>query len=194
MGRCGHGPPHARTYTGSRLHHPSTPWRSAISYLSPLLAIVTGIVHAGLAPVLVIGGVKPNLILVAVVLVTCLFGFLPGAVWAFLGGLTANLLVGEPLGSIPLVLLVVVAIVAGGQRLFGRLVWVYPVLAAFVASVVADVLGLLVFSLVAEPVQSGLPMQLVLPAAVLNAAIAAVLVYPSRLLAGRYAADEGAAW
>jgi hypothetical protein len=31
-----------------------------------------GIVHAAIAPVIVVGDVKPNLVLVAVVLVTCL--------------------------------------------------------------------------------------------------------------------------
>ena len=34
-----------------------------IPYLSPLLAILVGIVHAALAPVIVVGGVKPNLVL-----------------------------------------------------------------------------------------------------------------------------------
>ena len=58
-----------------------------IPYLSPLLAILVGIVHAALAPVIVVGGVKPNLVLVAVVLVTLLVGLLPGMIWAFIGGL-----------------------------------------------------------------------------------------------------------
>ena len=40
-------------------------------------------------------------------------GFLPGITWAFVAGLTANLLVGEPLGSIPLAMLLVAALVAG---------------------------------------------------------------------------------
>src|SRR5687768_11827004 len=109
-----------------------------MSYLSPLLAVVVGIVHAGLAPVIVIAGVKPNLVLVAVVLVTCLMGFTPGITWAFVAGLTANLLVGEPLGSVPLVLLLVAVLVAGGSRALGGLVWIYPIAAAFIGSVVAD--------------------------------------------------------
>ena len=94
--------------------------------------------HAGLAPVIVVGGVKPNLVLVAVVLVTCLAGFLPGITFAFVAGLTANLLVGEPLGSVPLIMLVIAAMVAGGSRVFGGLIWIYPVAAAFVGSIVAE--------------------------------------------------------
>ena len=65
----------------------------------------------GLAPVIVIGGVKPNLVLVAVVLVSCWSGSCPGIVWAFAAGLTANLLIRNPLGSIPLEMLVVAALV-----------------------------------------------------------------------------------
>lgn len=156
--------------------------------------MITGVVHAGLAPVILVGGVKPNIVLVAVVLVTCLFGFLPGITWAFAGGLTANLLVGEPLGSLPLVLLAVAAVVAGGQRLFGRLTWLFPLLAAFVASLLNDVGGLLLFQLVEEPVRSGVPMQLVLPAAVLNTALAGVLLYPVRVMAARYGPDERSRW
>lgn len=194
MGRCGHGRRCPAAYTGSRQHHPDAHRSLRISYLTPLLAIVTGIVHAGLAPVIVVADVKPNLVLVAVVLVTSFFGFLPGIVWAFVAGLTANLLVGDPLGSLPLVLLVVAALVAGGHRLLGRLTWVYPVLAALVGSIVADVLGLLLFSLVAEPVQTGIPMEIVLPAAFLNAAIVGVLAYPTRLASVRYTPQEGGAW
>ena len=166
----------------------------AISYLIPLLAIVAGIVHAALAPVIVIGGVKPNLVLVAVVLVTCLAGFLPGITWAFVAGLTANLLVGEPLGSVPLTMLVVAALVAGGARLFGRAIWVYPIIAAFVGSLVADVLGLGIGRLVLDTGAIGIPAELVLAAATLNAAITAILLFPARVLARRAAFDESPVW
>ncbi len=99
---------------------------------------MVGIVHAALAPVIVVGGVKPNLVLVAVVLVTLMFGLLPGITWAFTAGLTANLLVGDPLGSIPLAMLLVAVMVAAGARVLGRVGWVYPIVATFVGSIVAD--------------------------------------------------------
>jgi cell shape-determining protein MreD len=156
--------------------------------------VVAGIVHAGLAPVIVVADVKPNLVLVAVVLVAAQFGFLPGVIWAFVAGLTANLLVPAPLGSIPLALLLVAALVAGGEGLFGRIGLVYPVVAALLGSVLADAVALLVFRLVADPVQVGVPMDLILPAAFLNAAIAALLAVPLRLVARRYASEERPAW
>ena len=165
-----------------------------MSYLSPLLAVVTGIVHAGLASVIVIGGVKPNLVLVAVVLVTCLAGFLPGITWAFLAGLTANLLTSAPLGSIPLEMLVVAALVAGGARLLGGLVWIYPIVAAFIGSIIADLLAFLIARLVADAAPSPPPFEMILAAAALNAAIVGLLLLPARALASRYLPEDAPAW
>jgi hypothetical protein len=59
---------------------------------------------------------------------------------------------------------------------------------------VADVLGLAVASLVTDPGNVSLPAELIAPAAVLNAAIAALLLYPTRVLAERYAPEERGAW
>ncbi len=165
-----------------------------MSYLSPLLAVVVGIVHAGLAPVIVIIGVKPNLVLVAVVLVTCIAGFLPGITWAFVAGLTANLLVGEPLGSVPLVLLLVAVLVAGGSRVVGGLVWIYPVAAAFIGSIVADIGSLLISQLVSEASPSAPPFEIILAAALLNAVIVGLLLIPARALALRYSPEDAPAW
>ena len=143
---------------------------------------------------IVIGGVKPNLVLVAVVLVTTLGGFLPGITWAFAAGLTANLLVGDALGSVPLAMLIVAALTAGGGRLLGRMVWIYPILAVFAGSVVADLVSLAIGQLVADAVVSSLPFDLIVAAAVLNAAVCGLLLYPARLASERWATDEAGAW
>jgi rod shape-determining protein MreD len=159
-----------------------------------LLAVVVGIVHAGLSPEIEIAGVRPNLMLVAVVLVTALAGFGPGVIWAFAGGLTANLLTHEPLGAVPLSLLLVSAMVAGGDRLFGRLIWLYPIVAGFAGSILADLVIVGVFRLMSDGPTLGVPIDLILPAAVLNAALVGVLLYPCRLLARRLVLDERPAW
>ena len=174
--------------------HPKHRREFPITYTSALVAVLAGIVHAGLAPTIVVAGVKPNFLLVAVVLVTTVLGFEAGILWAFVGGLVANLLIPEPLGSIPLSMLIVAAFVAGGGRVLGRLVWVYPVLAAFAASILADIVTLSVSRLVGSPLSTGIPLELVLPAAALNAAICGLLLYPVRTLAVRYWLDETPAW
>jgi len=145
---------------------------------------VTGIIHAGLAPAIVVGEVKPNLVLVAVVLVTAMFGLPAGMVLAFVGGTVANLLVPEPLGAIPLSLLVIAVVVAAGARSLGRLAWVYPVLAVFAGSLLADVIGLLPATLVSDH-GAGLPVGVMLSAAALNAVLAALLLVGARPLAAR---------
>lgn len=153
-----------------------------------------GIVHASIAPVIVVGGVKPNLVLVAVVLVTAFGGFLPGITFAFVAGLTANLLVGEPLGSIPLAMLVVAAMTAGGARIIGRVPLVYPVLATFAGSLLADLLLLGLGELVGDPSAFELPVDIILAAAALNSAICLIVVVPARAIAARYVVDDAGAW
>jgi rod shape-determining protein MreD len=164
-----------------------------ISYAALLLAVVIGILHAAAAPVFAIGGVHPNLVLVAVVMVTVVRGFGPGVAWAFVAGLTANLLTREPLGSVPLGLLFVAAAVAGGDRLFGRLAWAYPVAAVGIGSLVVDAISLAVLQMVDLPA-GPVPVQRIVGAAVLNAAIAAVVILPTRILALRTGVDERRAW
>ncbi|MEX0710547.1 MAG: rod shape-determining protein MreD [Chloroflexota bacterium] len=165
-----------------------------MSYTGVLFAVLIGVLHAAVAPVVTVAGVHPNIVLIAVVLATALGGFGPGVMWAFAAGLTANLLVREPLGSIPLGLLLVAAAVAGGDRLFGRLAWAYPVVAVFVASIFVDALSLGILQLVDEPLAGAFPLQRIVSAALLNTMIVAIVALPSRLLASRTASDEGAAW
>lgn len=141
-----------------------------------------------------VGGVKPNLVLVAVVLVTTSFGFEMGIAWAFIAGLVANVLIPEPLGSLPLALLVVAVIVGAGARALGRLVWIYPVLAAFVGSVVGDLVSLAALSFVAGSVRMTVPLQLIVPAAVLNAALTGLLLVPMRALSHRIGPEHRPAW
>ena len=137
---------------------------------------------------------RPNLALIAVVLVTALLGFGPGILWAFVAGLTANLLVEDPLGALPLSLLLVSAFVAGAGRVLGRLTWVFPVLACFAGSVVADLVQLGVHRLVEVPLDVGVPVAQIIPAAFLNAAILALLLYPARSLTLRVLPEEKPAW
>jgi rod shape-determining protein MreD len=185
----------AEAILGRAAHPRRVPGARVITYTSILLAILVGIVHAGLAPVIQVAGVYPDLLLVAVVLVTAVFGFTQGLIWAFVAGLTANLLVAAPLGSLPLALLLVSVLVSGGGILLGRLVWVYPIVATLIASVVADMIALLVSHLVGDPINMADALDLIVPAAVLNAAIAGLILPLARLAAHRLGVlEERPAW
>lgn len=156
---------------------------ASIHRLSPVLAIAVGVLHAGLSPVLIIGGVMPNLLVVATVLVAVRYGFLSGASWAFVGGLSANLLAGEPLGAVPLSLLPLAA-AAPIARTMSALRPLFAVLAVFVGSIVADgvLLGLRAL-LTAETWAP--PMEVIVRAAIVNAGLAALIVAAAWLLAMR---------
>ena len=130
----------------------------------------------------------------AVVLVTVLTGFGPGVAWAFVAGLTANLLTRDPLGSLPLGLLLVAAAVAGGERLFGRLSWAYPLASVAIGSVVIDLMSLAILQMVDLPLAGDLPVQRIAAAALLNTAIAAIVILPARIMLMRAGRAEKAAW
>ncbi len=165
-----------------------------ITSVTLLLAVLIGILHAAVAPILVVGDVHPNLLVVAVVLVTVLTGFGPGVAFAFVGGLTANLLVRDPLGSLPLELLLLAALVAGGERLFGRLSWAYPLASVALGSILVETMSLAILQLVDQPLGGGFPADRILAAALLNTGIAAIVILPTRLLLARAAGGEKAAW
>jgi cell shape-determining protein MreD len=138
------------------------------------------------------GDVRPNLILAAVVAVTVLLGLGAGAVWAFVGGLSANLLTTDPLGTIPLGLLLVVALVALLTRLLGRPGVLPALVGGLVGSALLDLVGLAVLVLEGNPPAGAGAANLlgvVGPTAVVNAALAAVLYVGGRAAIGRLAAD-----
>lgn len=177
-------------YTGpSRPVPRSDPENRPINVISALLAFVTGVIHASLAPLLAMGDLRPNLILAAVVTATALFGLGTGAVWAFVAGLTANLLTTDPLGTLPLGLLLVAGMVAAVGRGIGR---TGPVLALFgglVGSLLLDVVGL--GGVLLEG--GSLPIaqipelaRLIIPTAVVNGALAVSLFVATRLIVSRF--------
>jgi len=165
-----------------------------ISYASLLLAVLSGVIHAGLAPVLQVSGVRPNILLVVVVLVTVFRGLGVGITWAFVGGLVANLLTTAPLGSVPLAMLAVAIVVAAAEQLFGRLWVIVPLVAALVGSVIADAIELGALRLLDQAPSVGFPFGLVAGAAALNAVVAVLLLYPSRRVLARFQGEQERAW
>lgn len=111
-----------------------------------MLAALTGIVYAGLSPI-PSGGVSPNLV-VAGVVVAGVFGGLPAAtVWAFVGGITANLVLAAPLGALPLALL----LVAGTTMAEGNLLRPRPLFWIAVAAATGAPLYALVVAQLVDP-------------------------------------------
>jgi len=159
-----------------------------INAISALLAFITGVFHASLAPVLAVGDLRPNLMLAAVVTVTALLGLGTGAVWAFVGGLTVNLLTTDPLGSVPLGLLLVAGLLASASRLVGRSGVVLALLGGVIGSLLVDLVGLIVLVLVggAPLPQPGSVAGLLLPTAALNGLLTALAFVAARAALSRF--------
>ncbi len=166
---------------------------ASINRLSPILAIAVGVLHAGLAPVLAVSDVRPDIVLIAVVLVTCHRGPQAGATWAFVAGLTVNVLSAQPLGAIPLSLLAAASLTAVGLPLLATVRGVYPIVAVMLGSVVADG-ALLAIDRVTTGAGAGpISLEVVAIGAVLNGALAAAAVAAVWLARPR-ARGEVTAW
>ena len=137
---------------------------------------------------LAVGDVRPNLILVAVVTVTALSSLEAGITWAFVGGLTVNLLTTDSLGSVPLGLLLVTGLAASMTGVLGRRGVLLALLAGGVGSLVVDLVGMLVLMLVggAPASQPATLLGLLLPTAAINAVLAALLFVAARAALSRF--------
>jgi rod shape-determining protein MreD len=137
------------------------------------------------------GDVRPNLILAAVVAVTALLGLGAGAVWAFVGGLTANLLSTDPLGAVPLGLLLVAGLVALLSRPLAQRGLLVALVGGFLGSSLLDALSALILVLEGSTPAGGAGnlLAVVAPTALVNGALAAAFFIAGRALVGRFAAD-----
>jgi len=83
---------------------------------------------------------------------------------------------------------------AGGERLFGRLSWAYPVAAIAIGSIAVDAISLAVMRMVDLPLSGGIPAQRILAAALLNGTLGAIVIIPARMLAARTVVADKPAW
>ena len=94
--------------------------RDLFYYLMLPLLLIASLLQSTVATRLQVGGVKPDLVLLLVVVGTLVYGSKPGVLWAFLGGLMLDLFSGGPMGASSLALLVVASVIGLGQRTLSR--------------------------------------------------------------------------
>ncbi len=137
----------------------------------PLLGVLA-ILQSTLAPRLAILGIKPDLMLIAVVVVTLVQGSHVGLIWAFTGGIWLDLMGGGPLGGSSLALMAAVLVAGIGHHRFFFQNPLVPFMAGLLAGVTygASLLALLWLFQELGPVDVLLE-RLVLPAAVYDAAL-----------------------
>jgi rod shape-determining protein MreD len=143
--------------------------------LAAVGAVVAALLNLTIAPMIQIGGAQPDFVLTAAVIWTVVAGIDGGLVWAFIGGLMIDLLAPRPLGSTAFSLLICV----GGAALLARLLvqfrYVAPVIGVLLFSVVNALLFLVVYGALRGPIAAADPLGSVLPPAIYDAVIAALI-------------------
>jgi len=143
--------------------------------LAAVGAVVAALLQSTIVPYLAIGGAQPDLVLVYTVLVTVVVGIEHGLAAAFLGGIIIDVLAPRPLGSTAFVLLVTVGGAAAIGRLFTRGRVLAVIVAVFLMSVVSPLLFLVVYGALRGPIPAPEPLAAVVPDAVYNTIVAALI-------------------
>lgn len=143
--------------------------------LAAVGAVAAALLNLTIAPFLQVGGAQPDFVLISAVIWTVVAGIEGGLTWAFIGGLMLDFLAPRPLGSTAFTLLVCV----GGAALLGRALvqfkYVAPIVAVLLFAVVNALLFLVVYGALRGPIPASDPIAAVLPAAIYDAAIAALI-------------------
>jgi rod shape-determining protein MreD len=91
-----------------------------IYYAMPLIVLIMALLQATIATQLMVRGVKPDLVLLVVLLATLVYGGQGGLVWAFIGGIGLDLFSGGPFGASSLALMMATLVAALGYRVLSR--------------------------------------------------------------------------
>jgi rod shape-determining protein MreD len=160
-------------------------------YLVVPLLVVVAILQTTLVPHLAIWGIFANLPLLVVVSWSLLRGPREGMIWGFVAGLAVDLFSGAPLGASTLALIAVGALAGLGAATVFRAHIALPLLAMFLATIVYDLLFLLVVGISGYPVAWLESLyRLILPSAVLNAVLTPVVFVAMRWLHARLGRED----
>ena len=158
-------------------------------------AIALTLLELSVTPYLTVAGLRPDLVLIAVVAIAAVFGLERAIGWAFVGGVMLDLLSAgpyRPLGATAITLLLIAGLAAGTSRLFpsGRVA--ITVALAFVLGVLYHLLVLFFLSL--RGVSADDPLGAALTIAVLDAVLALPVALGAVLVARRLEHQERLGW
>lgn len=152
-------------------------------YLSMVTLFILAVLQSTVAPRIVVLGVHPDLLLVAVTSWSLLRGSYEGMIWAVIGGLMVDLFSGMPFGVGTLALLVVAfGSGLGNQNIF-RFDLFVPFLVVPLATLVYYVLVLALLTVLGRrPDWQASMGRVVLPSMLLNTLLTPILYVGARLL------------
>jgi rod shape-determining protein MreD len=143
--------------------------------LAAVGAVVTALLELTVGPYLRIGDAQPHLVLVLAVVVTIAVGLDAGLVWAFVGGLALDVMAQRPLGSSAFALLLCVGGAAILSRSFARLRPIVPIGAVLILSIGYSMILYVTFGALGVRIPLDDPLAAVVPGAIYDAVLAAVI-------------------
>ena len=123
--------------------------RGAFYYLLPILLFVAALFQSTITTRLRILGVKPELVLILVVIGSMIYGSKPGIIWAFVGGIFVDLFSGGPMGSSSLALIGAAMLAGLGHTVLSRFNVLVPIGLMVLSTVVYSLIYILVLNLLA---------------------------------------------
>jgi rod shape-determining protein MreD len=162
--------------------------------LATVGATVAGLLELSVVPHLAVGGAHPHPVLVFGVVWAVAIGIESGLVWAFAGGLVLDVLAQRPLGSSAFALLVAIGGAGMAARLLARLRPIAPILLVFLFSLVNSLVLLVLYSAIQSPVRADDPVGRLLPGAVYDTVLAAIVGPLAVSIADRGAEQERPEW
>ena len=143
--------------------------------LAAVGATVTALLELTIGPYLRVGIAEPHLVLVVGILVTLTIGIEAGLIWAFVGGLVLDVLAQRPLGSTAFALLLCVGAASLVGHLLTRIRQLVPIPTTFVLSVSYSMILFVAFNALKAPIPVDDPVSRVLPGAVFDLVLAALI-------------------
>ena len=143
--------------------------------LAAVGAVVTALIELTVTPYLRIGSAQPHPVLVLGVIVAIAVGIEAGLAWAFVGGLALDVLAQRPLGSTAFALLLCVGGASILARSLVRLRPIVPIFAVLVLSIGYSMILFAIFRALGPAPPTTDPLVTVLPGAIYDAVLAAVI-------------------
>jgi rod shape-determining protein MreD len=143
--------------------------------LAAVGAMATALLELSVGPYLRVASSQPHLVLTVGVIVTIAIGLEAGLAWGFIGGLVLDVLAQRPLGSSPFALLLCMGGAFALARLLYRLRAAVPILATFLLSLLYSMTLFAAFNALRATIPVADPFAAILPGAVYDAVLAALI-------------------
>jgi len=143
--------------------------------VAAIAATVAAVFETTITQYLRVGDAQPHLVFIFTVVTTVASGLDHGLVWAMVGGIALDTLGPRPLGTTTFALLICVGASGIVARSLARLRPIAPILATAVLTLVYSMTLVFLFSVLRPPSALSDPLRVVLPSALYDVIVAAIV-------------------